>query len=46
MKRVPSVEKVRFCNSGSEATQHAARLLRAYTGKPKIAEVRGCLSGQ
>ncbi len=45
VKRVPSVEKVRFCNSGSEATQHAARLLRAYTGKPKIAKFEGAFQG-
>lgn len=45
VNRVPSVEKVRFCNSGSEATQHTARLLRAYTGKPKIAKFEGAFQG-
>ncbi|PZC48299.1 MAG: glutamate-1-semialdehyde 2,1-aminomutase [Chloroflexi bacterium] len=33
---MPSVEKVRFHNSGTEATMMAMRLARAYTGKPKI----------
>ena len=43
--RVPSVEKVRFANSGSEATQHAARLIRAVTGKPKVAKFEGAFQG-
>jgi glutamate-1-semialdehyde 2,1-aminomutase len=45
INRVPSVDMVRFCNSGSEATQHAARLIRAYTGKPKIAKFEGAFQG-
>ena len=32
---VPSVEKVRMCNSGTEATMSAIRLARGYTGKDK-----------
>ena len=33
---VPSVEKVRMCNSGTEATMSCIRLARGYTGKSKI----------
>ena len=33
---VPSVEKVRMCNSGTEATMSAIRLARGYTGRDKI----------
>ena len=38
---VPSIEKVVFCNTGSEATMRAARIARAYTGKKKIALFSG-----
>ena len=40
-QRIPSVEKVRFTNSGTEAVMNALRLARAYTGKPKIAKFEG-----
>ncbi|MFB3092659.1 MAG: aminotransferase class III-fold pyridoxal phosphate-dependent enzyme, partial [Dehalococcoidia bacterium] len=40
-KRIPSIEKVRFTNSGTEAVMNAIRLVRAYTGKPKIAKFEG-----
>lgn len=43
--RVPSVERVRFCNSGSEATMVAMRLARAYTGKEGILKVDGGYHG-
>src|SRR6266853_1178245 len=33
---VPSVEKVRMCNSGTEATMSAIRLARGFTGRDKI----------
>ncbi|MQF69637.1 aminotransferase class III-fold pyridoxal phosphate-dependent enzyme, partial [SAR202 cluster bacterium AD-804-J14_MRT_500m] len=36
MKLVPSVEKVRFTNSGTESTYLAIRLARAFTGKKKV----------
>ena len=44
-RRVPSLERVRFCNSGTEATLHAVRLARAGTGKPRIAKFEGCYHG-
>jgi glutamate-1-semialdehyde 2,1-aminomutase len=37
----PSIEKVRLANSGSEATMHAIRVARSYTGKTKIAKPEG-----
>jgi glutamate-1-semialdehyde 2,1-aminomutase len=36
----PSVEKVRFCTSGTEATMYATRLARAFTGKKKVAKAK------
>ena len=39
-ERVPSVEKVRFTNSGTEGTLNAIRAARAYTGRHKIAKSR------
>ncbi|WP_416839769.1 aspartate aminotransferase family protein [Haloferax sp. DFSO52] len=42
---LPSVEQVNFCNSGSEATYHAIRLARAYTGNEKILKFEGCYHG-
>eukprot|EP00959_Pyramimonas_sp_CCMP1952_P344259 7210313-Pyramimonas_sp.AAC.1 len=42
---VPSVEMVRFCNSGTEACMGALRLMRAYTGKNKILKFEGCYHG-
>ena len=44
-KRIPSIEKVRFTNSGTEAVMNALRLARAYTGKPKIAKFEGGFHG-
>jgi len=41
----PSVEKVRLANSGSEATMHAMRVARSYTGKDKIAKPEGGYAG-
>ncbi len=43
--RLRSVEKVRFANSGTEASLHATRLVRAATGKPKIAKFEGAYHG-
>lgn len=40
MKLVPSVERVRFTSSGTEATHMALRLARDFTGKPKIVRFR------
>jgi len=42
---VPSVEKVRFCNSGTEATMSAIRLARGFTGRDKIVKFEGCYHG-
>jgi glutamate-1-semialdehyde 2,1-aminomutase len=42
---VPSVEKVRMCNSGTEATMSAVRLARGYTKKNKIIKFEGCYHG-
>jgi glutamate-1-semialdehyde 2,1-aminomutase len=42
---VPSVEMVRFVNSGTEATLSALRLARAYTGRHKIIKFEGCYHG-
>jgi glutamate-1-semialdehyde 2,1-aminomutase len=42
---VPSIEMVRFVNSGTEATMSALRLARAYTGRSKIIKFSGCYHG-
>jgi glutamate-1-semialdehyde 2,1-aminomutase len=42
---VPSVEMVRFVNSGTEATMTALRLARAFTGRDKIVKFEGCYHG-
>jgi len=42
---VPSVEMVRFVNSGTEATMSALRLARAYTGRDKIIKFSGGYHG-
>jgi glutamate-1-semialdehyde 2,1-aminomutase len=42
---VPSVEMVRFVNSGTEATMTALRLARAYSGRSKIIKFEGCYHG-
>jgi glutamate-1-semialdehyde 2,1-aminomutase len=42
---VPSVEKVRMVNSGTEATMSAIRLARGFTGKDKIIKFEGCYHG-
>src|SRR5690349_8232028 len=42
---VPSVEMLRFVNSGTEATMSALRLARAYTGRNKIIKFSGCYHG-
>ena len=45
VKRFPSVDKVRFTNSGTESSLHATRLARAATGKPKVAKFEGAYHG-
>jgi glutamate-1-semialdehyde 2,1-aminomutase len=44
-ERVPSMERVRLCSSGSEATMHAIRLARGATGRDLIVKVEGCYHG-
>jgi glutamate-1-semialdehyde 2,1-aminomutase len=41
----PSIDLVRFVNSGTEATMSAIRLARAATGRPKIIKCTGCYHG-
>jgi glutamate-1-semialdehyde 2,1-aminomutase len=42
---VPSIEKVRFVNSGTEATMSAIRLARGYTGRKVVVKFDGCYHG-
>jgi glutamate-1-semialdehyde 2,1-aminomutase len=42
---LPSVQMVRFVNSGTEATMSAVRLARAYTGRTKVVKFEGCYHG-
>jgi glutamate-1-semialdehyde 2,1-aminomutase len=45
VKFVPSIEKVRMCNSGTEATMSAIRLARGFTRRDKIIKFSGCYHG-
>ena len=42
---VPSVEKVRMVNSGTEATMSAIRLARGFTGRDRVIKFEGCYHG-
>jgi glutamate-1-semialdehyde 2,1-aminomutase len=42
---VPSIKKVRMCNSGTEATMSAIRLARGFTKRDKIIKFSGCYHG-
>src|ERR1051326_1775570 len=42
---VPSVQKVRMCNSGTEATMSAIRLARGFTNRDKLIKFDGCYHG-
>ncbi|TAK56924.1 MAG: glutamate-1-semialdehyde-2,1-aminomutase [Dehalococcoidia bacterium] len=42
---VPSIEQVRFVNSGTEATMSALRVARAFTGRDKVLKFEGCYHG-
>lgn len=44
-ERVPSLERVRFANSGTEATLNAVRAARAFTGRSKVAKCEGGYHG-
>jgi len=43
--RVPSMELLRFVNSGTEATMSALRVARAFTGRNKVIKFTGCYHG-
>ena len=45
IEAVPSVEMVRFVNSGTEACMSMLRLIRAFTGRDKIIKFEGCYHG-
>ena len=45
VEAVPSVEKVRMVNSGTEATMSAIRVARGFTGRDKIVKFEGCYHG-
>ncbi len=45
VKFVPSIQKVRLCNSGTEATMSAIRLARGFTRRDKIIKFAGCYHG-
>lgn len=45
IEMVPSLEKVRLVNSGTEATMSAIRVARGYTGRAKILKFEGCYHG-
>jgi glutamate-1-semialdehyde 2,1-aminomutase len=42
---VPSIDLVRFCSSGTEATMSALRLARGFTGREKVVKFSGCYHG-
>jgi glutamate-1-semialdehyde 2,1-aminomutase len=42
---VPCADMVRLANTGAEATMHAIRLARGFTGKPKLLKFEGCYHG-
>ncbi|MBZ8181387.1 glutamate-1-semialdehyde 2,1-aminomutase [Oscillatoria salina] len=45
IEAVPSIEMVRFVNSGTEACMAVLRLMRAFTGRDKIIKFEGCYHG-
>ena len=45
IQAVPSVEMVRFVNSGTEACMAVLRLMRAFTGRDKVIKFEGCYHG-
>ena len=44
-RRLPSIERIRFTNSGTEATMFALRAARAFTGRALIAKFEGAYHG-
>jgi glutamate-1-semialdehyde 2,1-aminomutase len=45
IRMCPGVEKVRYANSGTEATMHALRIARAHTNREKVVKFEGCYHG-
>ena len=45
VEAIPSIERIRMVNSGTEATMSAVRVARAFTGRPKILKFSGCYHG-
>ena len=45
VERIDYLDKVRFCNSGSEAVMLCVKAARAFTGRPKIAKIEGAYHG-
>ncbi|MCO5223676.1 MAG: aminotransferase class III-fold pyridoxal phosphate-dependent enzyme, partial [Thermomicrobiales bacterium] len=45
VEHVPAAEKVHICVTGTEATFHAIRVSRAFTGRRKIIKFQGCFHG-
>lgn len=44
-QRLPTVERVRFCSTGTEAIMNCVRVARAFTGKPKVGKFLGHFHG-
>lgn len=44
-ERMPGIDRIRFCNTGTEGVMFSLKTARAYTGKPKIAKVEGAYHG-
>lgn len=44
-RRIPAIERLRFCNSGTEAVMGAVRAARAYTGRAKVLKMEGGYHG-
>jgi len=45
LRRFPMLDMFQLANSGTEATMHAIRVARSYTGKDKIVKIEGCYHG-
>ncbi len=45
VERLPSVEQIRFANSGTEGVMMAIKAARAFTGRPKIVKIEGAYHG-
>jgi glutamate-1-semialdehyde 2,1-aminomutase len=45
IRLMPSIEKVRFVSSGTEATMSALRVARGFTGRSKVVKFEGCYHG-